>query len=154
MDSVLTAVLLAELLEPSREIWLVSAWISDVSAVDNSRGDYDSLFGDAVGARLPVVGDPRLDHSARCPTDCRDANVPENGSFLARLDRCRRGASAVIRSPDAHEKTFCGSDWLLSGSMNFTINGMTVNDEAVTYRLDGAAAAQARIDFAHRWRTA
>ena len=37
--------------------------------------------------------------------------------------------------------------------MNFTINGMTVNDEAVTYRLDAAAAAQARIDFAHRWKT-
>ena len=38
--------------------------------------------------------------------------------------------------------------------MNFTINGMTVNDEAVTYKLDAAAAAQARIDFAHRWKTA
>ena len=30
VDSVLTAVLLAELLKPSSEIWLVSAWISDV----------------------------------------------------------------------------------------------------------------------------
>ena len=47
LDPVLTAVLLAELLAPSSELWLVSAWISDVQAVDNTRGDYDSLFDDA-----------------------------------------------------------------------------------------------------------
>jgi hypothetical protein len=155
IDSVLSAVLLAELLTPSSEIWLVSAWISDVPAVDNSRGDYDSLFGDAVARvyQLSEILGLITERGARLTIVTRD--VPENDSFLTRLGRVAVPERLrVIRSPDAHEKTFCGSDWLLSGSMNFTINGMTVNDEAVTYRLDAAAAAQARIDFAHRWETA
>ena len=155
IDSVLSAVLLAELLTPSSEIWLVSAWISDVPAVDNSRGDYDSLFGDAVARvyQLSEILGLLTERGARLTVVTRD--VPENDSFLTRLGRVSVPERLhVIRSPDAHEKTFCGSDWLLSGSMNFTINGMTVNDEAVTYRLDAVAAAQARIDFAHRWKTA
>ena len=155
VDPVLTAVLLAELLTPSPEIWLVSAWISDVSAVDNSRGDYDSLFGDAVARvyRLSEVLGLLTERGARLTVVTRD--LSENDFFLARLGRAAVPERLhVIRSPDAHEKTFCGADWLLSGSMNFTINGMTVNDEAVTYKLDSTAAAQARIDLAHRWKTA
>lgn len=152
VDPVLTAILLAELLTPSPEIWLVSAWISDVPAVDNSRGDYDSLIIDASARVYPlseILGLLTM-RGTRLTVVTRD--VTENDSFLARLGRTAvTQRLRVIRSPDAHEKTFCGTDWLLSGSMNFTINGMTINDELVTYRLDGSAAAQARIDLAHRW---
>jgi hypothetical protein len=154
VDPVLTAVLLAELLTPSPEIWLVSAWISDVPAVDNSRGDYDSLIADASARvyQLSEILGILTERGARLTVVIRD--VAENESFLARLDRAAIPERLrVIRSPDAHEKTFCGSNWLLSGSMNFTVNGMTVNDEFVTYKLDATAAAQARIDFAHRWTT-
>lgn len=154
VDQVLTAVLLAELLTPSSEIWLVSAWISDVPAVDNSRGDYDSLIADA-SARVyqfsEILG-MLTERGTRLTVVTRD--VTENDSFLARLARATVPERLrVIRSPDTHEKTFCGADWLLSGSMNFTANGMTVNDEFITYKLDSTAAAQARIDLAYRWTT-
>ena len=87
LDPVLTAVLLAELLAPSAELWLVSAWISDVIAIDNTRGDYDRLFADASarayhlsevlalltagGANLTVVTRP----------------AEHNDTFLTRLRR-------------------------------------------------------------------
>jgi phosphatidylserine/phosphatidylglycerophosphate/cardiolipin synthase-like enzyme len=154
VDPVLTAVLLAELLTPSSEIWMVSAWISDVRAVDNTRGEYDSLFGDAA-ARLyslsEVLGLLTV-RGSRLTVVTRD--VTENDLFLTRLGRAADPKRLhAIRSPDVHEKTFCGGDWLLSGSMNFTVNGMSVNDEVVTYKLDTTAAAQARIELAHRWVT-
>jgi hypothetical protein len=155
VDPVLTAVLLSELLVPSPNLWLVSAWISDVSAVDNSRGDYDSLINDA-SARVYQLSEilGLLTRQGAQLTIVTRA-VPENELFLARVKRiAAEGRSRVIRGADAHEKTFCGADWLLSGSMNFTINGMVVNDEAVTYRLDRAAAAQARIDLEYRWGSA
>jgi hypothetical protein len=154
VDSVLTAVLISELLDPSPDLWLVSAWISDVPAVDNSRGDYDSLIIDA-SARVYQLSEI-LGQLTRQGTHLIvvTRNVPENGSFLARLDwAVEDRRSHVIHGADAHEKTFCGKDWLLSGSMNFTVNGMAVNDEAVTYRLDRGAAAQARLDLKHRWGT-
>jgi hypothetical protein len=153
LDPVLTSVLLAELLAPSEELWLVSAWISDVAGVDNTRGDYDSLFADASariyhlseilglltvsGSNLSVITRP----------------AAHNNTFLNRLRlRADQHRLTVIQHPDVHEKTLCGRNWLLSGSMNFTQRGMQVNDEAVTYQVSDAAAAQARIDFARRWR--
>lgn len=154
VDPILAAVLLAELLTPSPEIWLVSAWVSDVPAVDNSRGSYDSLIIDASARvyQLSEILGLLTDRGSRLTVVTRD--VPDNNSFLGRLGRLAVPERLhVIRSPDTHEKTFCGSDWLLSGSMNFTVNGMTVNDEFVTYKLDGTAAAQTRIDLAHRWPT-
>lgn len=152
VDPVLTAILLSELLAPSPDIWLVSAWISDVPAVDNSRGDYDSLIIDASARvyQLSEILGQFTRQGAHLTVIARD--VPENDLFLARLKRASaEGQLSVIRGAGAHEKTFCGEDWLLSGSMNFTVNGMAVNDESVTYRLDKAAAAQARIDLQHRW---
>jgi hypothetical protein len=154
VDPILTAVLLAELLNPSPEIWLVSAWISDVPAVDNSRGDYDGLIADASARvyQLSEILGMLSEHGAQLAVVTR--NVTENASFLTRLDRhSAPGQLRVIPSPEVHEKTFCGADWLLTGSMNFTINGMTTNDESVTYKLDATAAAAARIDFRHRWTT-
>jgi hypothetical protein len=154
VDPVLTTVLLAELLTPSPEIWLVSAWISDVPALDNSRGDYDSLIADASARvyQLSEILCMLTERGTQLTVVTR--NVTENNSFLTRLERTATPERLrVIPSPDTHEKTLCGADWLLSGSMNFTINGMTVNDEAITYKLDRTAAAQARIDFAHRWTT-
>jgi hypothetical protein len=154
IDPVLTAVLLAELLAPSSEIWLVSAWVSDVAAVDNSRGNYDSLFGDAVARfyQLSEILGMLTERGSQLYVVTRD--VPENEPFLTRLRQTAPPEHLrVFQSPDTHEKTFCGADWLLSGSMNFTFNGMTVNDEYVTYKVDSAAAAQARLDYAGRWKT-
>jgi hypothetical protein len=151
-DSVLTAVLLSELVSPSATLWLVSPWISDISAIDNSGGGFDSVFVDAAsrmytlsevlalltrtGTRLSVVTRPD----------------PHNLAFLERLDRLADPAKlSVIRHEDVHEKTFCGDRWILSGSMNFTVRGMQVNDEATTYKVSVEAAAAARLDFRHRF---
>jgi phosphatidylserine/phosphatidylglycerophosphate/cardiolipin synthase-like enzyme len=153
VDPLLTSVLLAELLKPSDNIWLISAWISDVTGVDNTRGNYDSLFGDAV-ARIYTLSEilaMLASRGAKLSIVTRD--VPENEAFLARLRRAvaQEAQLRVIRSPGIHEKTFCGDDWLLSGSMNFTFSGMNANDEVVTYKVDRPTAAAARVDFERRW---
>ena len=153
VDPVLTAVMLAELLSPSDELWLVSPWISDVVTIDNSRGDYDALIADASARVYPLSEILALiaDAGARLTVVTRPAghNIP----FLDRLrDRAALQRLTVITHPDVHEKTLCGGSWLLTGSMNFTLRGMQINDEAVTYNVSQAAAARARIDFAHRWK--
>ncbi|WP_052372178.1 phospholipase D-like domain-containing protein DpdK [Amycolatopsis taiwanensis] len=152
---VLRAVLLSELLVPSPLIWLVSPWITDVDVIDNSGGEFDAVFGDdpvtvcrlsdaltrinAAGARIHVVTRP-------------DAH---NEPFVHRLKAAAPdGRLKVIQAPEVHEKTMCGQEWMLTGSMNFTIRGMTVNDEVVTYSLGGREPGQARIDLERRWERA
>jgi phosphatidylserine/phosphatidylglycerophosphate/cardiolipin synthase-like enzyme len=152
VESVLSAVLVAELLAPSEEIWLVSPWVTDMDVIDNSAGSYDALFGDtpplncrwsdvlaqlcANGTRLHVVTRP----------------VPHNDAFLRRLVAQAPGETVrVTRAVEVHEKTFCGDRWLLTGSMNFTVSGMTVNDEVVEYSIDETDCSQARLDLNRRW---
>ncbi|GAA2607321.1 phospholipase D-like domain-containing protein DpdK [Streptomyces axinellae] len=153
IDSALSAVLMAEMLNPSREVWLVSPWITDVTVVDNSHGAYDAFFGDVPpsswrlsdtllriargGARVSVITRPD----------------PHNEVFLRRIESSRLTGVKVWRDPDVHEKTLCGQEWILTGSMNFTVRGLAKNDEAVTYKVGGPDAGQARLDLAQRWRS-
>lgn len=152
VDGLLATALLSELLTPSRHLWLVSPWIGDVDVIDNRAAVYDCVFQDAssrlyslsevlaaithAGAHLSVVTRPD----------------PFNDSFVDRINRqAVRSRTKIIRADEVHEKTLCGDDWLMTGSMNFTYRGMWVNDELLSYRVDEAVASTARVDFARRF---
>ncbi|WP_329346210.1 phospholipase D-like domain-containing protein DpdK [Streptomyces microflavus] len=152
VDSMLSAALIAEFITPSDHLWLVSPWITDIQVLDNGHGAYDALFGDVPpqGCRLSDAL-ARISHGgARVHVVTRgDAH---NGDFLRRLVKAAPPNRIHIeQDPNIHEKTLCGIDWILSGSMNFTVRGMAKNDESVTYKAGGASAAQARLDLAQRW---
>lgn len=152
IDTVLATVLTAELVAPSNDLWLVSPWISDVAVIDNTSGSFDSVFVDPSNRiytlsevlSLLTVNGARVSVVARPDT--------HNVTFLERLRRNANGQHLrIVEHEDVHEKTFCGDDWLLTGSMNLTVRGMQINDEAVTYKVNSEIAAAARLDFRHRF---
>ena len=151
-ESLICAALVGELLSPSPELWLVSPWISDVAGVDNTRGEFDALFLDPV-ARIYTLADvlAQLSYAgSRITVVTRPDD--HNRTFASRLkQQSDMARCTLIFDKNVHEKTMCGGAWLVSGSMNFTVRGMMLNDEAVTYRTDAAAAATTRMDFNHRW---
>ncbi|WBB72595.1 phospholipase D-like domain-containing protein DpdK [Micromonospora sp. WMMD1128] len=155
IDGVLATVLLAELMTPSRHLWLVSPWVGDVDIIDNRGGAYDSVFADP-SSRIYTFSDvlAAITHGGgRLSVVTRPD--PFNDVFVDRLLRqTAPGRAQAMRAEDVHEKTLCGDDWLMTGSMNFTYRGMSVNDEIVSYRVDPAIASTARIDFTRRFGTA
>ncbi|WP_432097985.1 phospholipase D-like domain-containing protein DpdK [Streptomyces sp. WAC 04229] len=153
IDSILSAALMAEILNPSSDMWLVSPWITDVQVIDNSHGTYDAFFGDASpsgwrlsDALLRIAGAGAHVHVVTRPD-------PHNDAFLRRIEAPEMERVRVLRDPDIHEKTLCGQEWILTGSMNYTVRGMAKNDELVTYKVGGPDAGQARLDLAQRWRS-
>ncbi|MFD9148252.1 phospholipase D-like domain-containing protein DpdK [Streptomyces diastaticus] len=152
-DTILATALMGELLFPGPRMWLVSPWISDVHVVDNSHGSYDDLFGDTPPSACSLS-----DLLARIVTAGSALTVvtrpdPHNAHFLARLHRRTPAQSVrVVQDASVHEKTICGRDWLITGSMNFTVRGLLENDEAVTYKVGGSHAGQARLELAQRWK--
>ena len=151
VGSIIESLLVSELLSPSAEMWLVSPWISDVGVLDNSGGDYDSLLPDAP-ARVISLAETLgqlVRAGSRLSIVCRED--AHNIAFRTRLQRSSHERARVVLHDDLHEKTWVGSDWLLTGSMNFTYRGIAVNDEAVTYKVSAPSAATARLDFNHRW---
>ncbi len=152
-ESILSTALLSELACPGDSVWLISGWITDVEVVDNRQGAFDSVLGDnsqiawrlsqilgliaAAGTRLHIVTRP----------------AAHNEMFLRNLRAAVNDSTRlqITLDPTVHEKTICGREWVFTGSMNFTVNGLGSNEESVTYRVSEREAAQAQLDFAERW---
>ncbi|MEV5931902.1 phospholipase D-like domain-containing protein DpdK [Streptomyces sp. NPDC052079] len=155
-DSLIRTALLAQLAGGHGEVWLVSAWISDVELVDNSDGAFDYLLGEDPPERC-LLSD-LLVMLARTETKVRVVTRPAtaNETFVQRL---RSGADdtchlRVVEDDNVHEKCLVGPGWILQGSMNFTRNGLARNKEQITYAVDERAAAQALVEFQHEWEQA
>ena len=50
-----------------------------------------------------------------------------------------------------HAKGLLGADYFLSGSMNLTLNGISVNGEHLVLRTDPAAVAEQTVQLESRW---
>lgn len=152
LDDGLATVFAGELLDPSRDLWIVSPWVSDVAVLDNSDQDFDVLLAD--GYLGPVAFTAVLGRLAEFGSQLHLAVKPDehNRDFVDRLSRrVPAGQLDVHLDADVHEKTLCGSNWVVSGSMNFTWRGFEVNEESIVYAVDQELAAQSRLDFEHRW---
>lgn len=148
-EEVLRAVLVSELLSPSPQLWLLSPWITDVVALNNRDGHFDDLLADpeARSYRLSELLADIVRSGAHLTVIMR--HHQHNMPFQSNLQRhCH---FTLKEYQGAHEKTFCGTDWVVTGSMNFTLRGMEYNDERTTYKIDPAAAATTRLELAHRW---
>jgi hypothetical protein len=151
INDVLSAALVSELLDPSPDLWLVSPWVSDIVVLDNRDESLLGVLGETHAGEIHLS--EVLARLASAGSELHIAVRPDahNEHFLDRLQRLLGRSFDLHKGADLHEKTLCGYDWLITGSMNFTWRGIGMNDEAVTYTVDRAAAAQARLDLEHRW---
>ncbi|MGA4792242.1 phospholipase D-like domain-containing protein DpdK [Nocardia sp. AB354] len=154
-DSMLSTALLVELAHPGDSVWLVSGWITDIEVIDNTQGAFDTLLGDNPPAvcRLSQILSLIADAGARIHVVTRDN--AHNRIFAAHLERALTDPERQLDlhfDDKIHEKTLCGRNWMLTGSMNFTISGLGDNEESVTYKIDDPEIAQAHLDFTERWK--
>jgi hypothetical protein len=152
ISDVLTATLLSELCWPSEELWLVSGWVTDMPVIDNQDHRFDAVLGAEPRSRVTlseVLGE--LTHrGTQVHVALRE--VDHNRSFVERLRRASLApALHVYSSADLHEKMMVGWAWVLKGSMNFTWNGVQVNEESVEFEVGNAEAARQRLELRTRW---
>lgn len=150
----LEIVLAHELLVPSDVVYLLAPWASNIVIFDNRLGQFDGLNAEwgrreirlievlvAIAqnnARLVVRVKPDSHNQPFC-TRLADA-LREGGVF----DLCR-----ITESTPLHTKGLATAQALVSGSMNFTTNGIAINDESLLVTFDPAKVAAARIEFAN-----
>ncbi|MGY1834369.1 phospholipase D-like domain-containing protein DpdK [Blastococcus sp. SYSU DS0510] len=145
-------VLVAELLAPSQEFWLISPWISDVAVIDNSDGAFNGLDPNWPAQGIGLL--PVLAAIATAGTELWIETRPDdhNKRFVSRLQDTLGDEGFHLRySPVLHEKGLLGDGYVISGSMNFTVNGLFLLDEAVRLDTEPDAVAQARLAFRARW---
>ncbi len=154
IPDLLQVIFTSELICPSRQLWLVSPWISDIPLLDNTDFAYRALQPawprgqirlSAVLARLAELG---------TAVHVVLSNAPHNAFIRATFRRVSREAARrmFLYTDDMnHSKGILGDRFFLSGSMNLTLNGIGHLGETVSFHVAPSVIAEARIEFQARW---
>ncbi len=153
VGDLLQNVFAAELVVPSRCLWIVSPWISDIVVLDNQANAFTTIAREWPRARTRLVS--VLAHLIRRGTGVVIATRPDehNIEFLTRLEAAigKTDRLRIHRTHSLHEKGLLGDRYYLSGSMNLTHNGITFNEEVIHFFTDAADVAPTRQTFVSRW---
>lgn len=153
------SLLVAELLRPSRCLWIVSPWISDIDVVDNSTLGFRDVV-EHWGPRQVRLSDALVERARAgaalvVATRCGDDN---NTAFVAALRTAFFGAGldnsgllSIVDDALLHEKGIAGDDFYLAGSMNLTWTGVHLANEVVTWTREPGEVQSARRSFAERY---
>ncbi len=143
-----------ELMEPSRPLWIVSPWISDVVLLDNSARQFAALNSSwSPGPiRLIAVLTTLLDRGGSVRILVNDTEDNDEFAHTVRelLDRYP-GACSFRRVTNLHTKGIVGERFTLDGSMNLTHSGVYRNEEHLIYRTDPADVHERRLTLSDEW---
>lgn len=153
---VLQALLVSDLLCPPSELWLVSPWITDIAALDNTGGAFSALVPDWDRASIKLSQVlQQLSYAGTTVTvaHCGDGkSQPFVDALLAGLDEFWPQPDEHVRAvPGLHEKALLTPRYYLAGSLNITYQGLHRGEEAALLRTDPAEVAEACQSFRLRW---
>ena len=153
----LQALFVAELLNPSTPLWIVTPWISDVVVLDNRSGLFTGLLPDLPRRpiRLIEVLINMLQRGGAVVIACRPDD--HNRSFIEQLQHWGssegRGHERLScrYASDLHAKGILSGKVLINGSMNLTYNGIRRLEESITITNDADTVARTRHAYEDRW---
>lgn len=154
ITELLQTIAVAELIRPSRVLWLVSPWVSDIPILDNRANAFLSL--EPNWSRTQVRLSHFLLRVAQAGTVVhiatrKDEHNREFAATMRSLSDTVDGRVRVHQSGELHQKGLLGDGFYLAGSMNFTYNGISVNEELVQFTSDSSVVAQQQVMFRARW---
>lgn len=153
----LATLLATELVCPSKCIWFISPWITDLPIVDNSAGTFGPLS--PWGSRPTTLAEVLISLAIGGSTIVIGTTPdPHNRSFITRMrslaDDQRVSEKILIKIDESnalHTKSVVSDDYAIVGSMNLTIGGIDVREEYIELKTDQAFVSQARIDCFERF---
>ncbi len=154
VPDLLQSIFVAELLTPSHCLWLVSPWISDIPIIDNTANTFLCLEPSWTRTRIRLS--QILATLAEHGTTIHIATRPDthNRSFIEQLKTRTSNTDVAVRfhiADELHTKGILGDSYYLAGSMNFTYNGITLNEEALNYVTSSEVIAEQQVIFQSRW---
>lgn len=154
ISDLLQSIFVSELLNPSHSLWIVSPWISDIPIIDNRSNQFVTIEPQWANRMvlLSEVIAKLIDLGTRVIVGLKK-DEPHNPAFISKLEQ-RIGDSPYLRViPRSllHAKGIISDRFYLSGSMNITFNGISLNEETVLFVTDMEEVAHNRIAFKDMW---
>jgi phosphatidylserine/phosphatidylglycerophosphate/cardiolipin synthase-like enzyme len=138
----------AELLSPSRCVWVVSPWLRDVPVLDNTTGSFLFLCPDfpRTEIRLSRVLRELITRGATVVIATR--RDVGNRQVLDSLTGLTPSDAIIVHERDElHAKGIVGDRFSLVGSMNLTYNGLERLTEMLVFETDRGRIEQLRLEF-------
>ena len=154
----LASLLVLEALVPSRCLWVTSPWITDFPVIDNRFDTFDA-FAD-LGARRITFSEVLITIARRGGfVVVATSEDPKNVAIVDELKRQSvryavedRFIICVAPLEDKmHGKCMVADDFVLEGSMNFTRQGVLINEEVVELHREPALVAGAQRELFDRF---
>ena len=137
-----------EVIHPSKEIYIISPWITNAEIIDDQHLHFGNLFPFASSKKI-TLADILLTFAWR-GSSVRLICDPDNQytkEFLALL-----GNQVECKVLDEnHEKGMMTDNFYLHGSMNFTYSGIYINGERVRVTTKQSDINSALISVRARW---
>lgn len=151
----LSSMFAAEVLCPGRRLWLDSPWISNLSVLDSRSDQFASV--NPSWSRSAVSLAAALVHLASngCRVRLITRDDPHNRSFADEISRLATSAGVVVAlrfNKRGHAKGLITERAALWGSMNFTENGVNLNDELVEYTTNPEKLAELAAALDDEWK--
>jgi phosphatidylserine/phosphatidylglycerophosphate/cardiolipin synthase-like enzyme len=138
----------AELLSPSRCLWLVSPWLRDLPVLDNTTGSFLSLCPEfpRTEVRLSLVLRELLTRGSQLVIATRpDAG---NTQVVESLRDIGKDDGVIFHErAELHAKGIVGDRYSLVGSMNLTYNGLDRLTELLVFETERSSVEQLRLSF-------
>lgn len=150
---VLSMVFAQELLAPSRDVFIVAPWISNIVVFDNRLGQYTTLNPEWAKREIRLA--EVLVAIAASGTALHIHTRPDdhNKTFKRRITEAMTDTGLLEqlrwsdRNARLHTKGVLTDRVLVDGSMNLTESGVALNDESVTVSFAPDQVANARMHF-------
>lgn len=150
---VLAFVFTQELLAPSKHVFIVAPWISNIVVLDNRLGQFDSINPEWGKRDVRLVEIVVAMASAGAKVHIHTRPDSHNKHFRRRIEEAMidAGVSEMLlwkdTNPYLHTKGLLTDRVAIRGSMNLTENGVAFNDEAITVSYDPTDVAETRVHF-------
>jgi phosphatidylserine/phosphatidylglycerophosphate/cardiolipin synthase-like enzyme len=144
----LQLIFVAELLAPSRCMWIISPWLRDVPVIDNTTGSFVVLCPEfpRTEIRLSLVLRELLARGSSLVIATRPE--PGNRQVIDNLQASGETEGLIFQErAELHAKGIVGNRYSLIGSMNLTYNGLERLTEMLVFQTDPGVVEQIRLSF-------
>lgn len=144
LQELLQNIFVGEFMAPSKEIWVVSPWISNIDIIQNRHGGFDSINPDwrDTNVRLDDVVLHLLMSGSKVILVANEEKHSDEFFELLKQKSNEKGLGeelTLIRRDSLHTKGIFTSAGALTGSMNITYRGVNINDERLVYEISKRA---------------
>ena len=152
LKDLLQTIFIGEILSPSKCLWIISPWISNIEVINNESGSFNHLDPNWAKRQIRIIEVFIKILSMGSHLVIATRPVDHNQNFLNKLtdytdEYGYNNNLTIYKNEILHNKGILGNNCYLNGSMNITYNGIEILDEQVTFNIGETDIAEAKLVF-------